>query len=165
YRNADGSFTAAALAGRDVFQQQNCAQCHSGTRFTDSALNVFHDVGTIKPSSGGRLGGPSPGIDTPTLSGLWANSPYLHDGSAVTLEAAISAHNGISLNSTDLANLVAFLRQLDDNGNAVPATITWANPAAITYGQALTSAQLNATANTSGTFAYNPPIGTVLNAG
>ncbi|HKQ40029.1 MAG TPA: MBG domain-containing protein, partial [Verrucomicrobiae bacterium] len=149
---------------RDVFQQQNCAQCHAGTRFTDSALNVFHDIGTIKPSSGQRLGGPLPGLDTPTLSGLWANSPYLHDGSAATLEAAVSAHNGVSLGSADMANLVAFLRQLDDNGNAVPATITWANPAAITYGQALTAAQLNATANTTGIFTYNPPLGTILNA-
>src|SRR6185503_6995201 len=149
-RNTDGSLTAAALAGRDLFQQQNCAQCHSGSRFTDSALNVFHDVGTIKPSSGKRLGQPLPGFDTPTLSGLWANSPYLHDGSATTLEAAVSAHNGVSLSSADMANLVAFLRQLDDNGNAVPATVTWPNPAAITYGQALTSLQLNATANTAG---------------
>jgi cytochrome c peroxidase len=55
-RNTDGTFTAAALAGQQVFNQQNCAQCHSGARFTDSALNVFHDVGTIKPSSGQRLG-------------------------------------------------------------------------------------------------------------
>jgi hypothetical protein len=47
---------------------------------------------------------------------------------------------------------------------AVP-TITWANPAAITYGTALSPTQLNATANVAGTFAYNPPAGTVLTAG
>jgi len=43
--------------------------------------------------------------------------------------------------------------------------ITWTNPAPIIYGTALTSNQLNATANVPGTFAYNPPNGTVLNVG
>jgi hypothetical protein len=43
--------------------------------------------------------------------------------------------------------------------------ITWANPAPINYGTALSAAQLNATANVPGTFAYNPGAGTVLNAG
>ncbi len=119
-RNADGTFTSAALAGQSVFQQQNCAQCHAGPQFTDSALNVFHDVGTLKPSSGQRLGAALTGLDTPTLLGLWANAPYLHDGSAATLEAAVSAHNGAAINATDLSNLVAFLRQLDDGGSAAP---------------------------------------------
>src|SRR4029077_11172696 len=44
-------------------------------------------------------------------------------------------------------------------------TITWATPAAISYGTALSSAQLNATANVPGTFVYTPPQGTVLSAG
>jgi hypothetical protein len=43
--------------------------------------------------------------------------------------------------------------------------ITWANPAPITYGTALTSNQLDATANVCGTFAYTPTNGTVLNPG
>jgi hypothetical protein len=44
-------------------------------------------------------------------------------------------------------------------------TITWANPAAITFGTALGAAQLNATASVPGTFVYNPAAGVVLNAG
>ena len=48
---------------------------------------------------------------------------------------------------------------------AQPATLTWPAPAAITYGTALSSAQLNATANVPGTFAYTPSLGSVLNAG
>ncbi len=44
-------------------------------------------------------------------------------------------------------------------------TITWSNPAAITYGTALSSTQLNATASVAGSFAYSPASGTVLNAG
>jgi hypothetical protein len=43
--------------------------------------------------------------------------------------------------------------------------ITWATPAAITYGTALSGTQLNATGSVAGTFAYNPLAGTVLGAG
>lgn len=43
---------------------------------------------------------------------------------------------------------------------ATPA-ITWATPAAIPYGTALGSAQLNATASVPGTFVYNPAAGAV----
>nr|MBA2480080.1 IPT/TIG domain-containing protein [Planctomycetota bacterium] len=45
------------------------------------------------------------------------------------------------------------------------AVISWAAPAAITYGTALSATQLNATANTAGTFVYAPAAGTVLAAG
>ena len=44
-------------------------------------------------------------------------------------------------------------------------SITWATPAAITYGTALSSAQLNATASVAGTFVYSPAAGTVPAAG
>jgi subtilisin len=43
--------------------------------------------------------------------------------------------------------------------------ITWADPAAITYGTALSATQLDATASSPGTFAYSPDLGTVLDAG
>jgi len=44
--------------------------------------------------------------------------------------------------------------------------ITWSNPADIIYGTALSSTQLNATADVAaGTFVYTPLAGTVLNAG
>lgn len=38
-------------------------------------------------------------------------------------------------------------------------------PAAITYGTALSTTQLNATANTAGSFTYTPANGTILNVG
>lgn len=43
--------------------------------------------------------------------------------------------------------------------------ITWSNPAAISFGSALSSAQLNATTTVPGTFTYSPAAGTVLQAG
>ena len=47
----------------------------------------------------------------------------------------------------------------------VTPTITWTTPSAITYGAALTAAQLNATASVAGTFAYSPAAGAVPAAG
>jgi hypothetical protein len=44
-------------------------------------------------------------------------------------------------------------------------TITWATPASITSGTALSSTQLNATASAPGTFVYNPAAGTTPAAG
>ncbi|MEZ4621598.1 MAG: discoidin domain-containing protein [Caldilineaceae bacterium] len=122
HRNGDGTLTAAGTAGKTLFQSANCAQCHSGQPFTDSAPNAGHDIGTIKPSSGNRLGGPLTALDTPTLRGLWNSAPYLHDGSAATLTDAVRAHNGVTLGDSDLVQLVAYLQQLDpqESGVTVP---------------------------------------------
>jgi len=47
----------------------------------------------------------------------------------------------------------------------VTPTINWTAPAAITFGSALSSTQLDATASVPGTFVYNPTAGAVLQAG
>jgi hypothetical protein len=47
----------------------------------------------------------------------------------------------------------------------VTPVITWANPAGITYGTALSATQLNASANVAGTFAYSPAAGAVISVG
>jgi Flp pilus assembly CpaE family ATPase len=46
-----------------------------------------------------------------------------------------------------------------------PTIITWPTPAAISYGTALSDAQLNATASVEGTFVYTPSAGHVLAPG
>lgn len=51
------------------------------------------------------------------------------------------------------------------SGGQTTPTITWATPAAITYGTALSATQLDATASVAGTFSYSPAAGTVLAAG
>ena len=50
-------------------------------------------------------------------------------------------------------------------GGKTTPTVTWAAPAPITYGTALSATQLNASASTQGSFAYTPSSGTVLSAG
>ena len=49
--------------------------------------------------------------------------------------------------------------------NGTTPTISWANPADIVYGTALSATQLDATANVLGTFTYTLAAGTILGAG
>jgi sugar lactone lactonase YvrE/mono/diheme cytochrome c family protein len=114
HRAADGSLTADALAGREVFASSGCAACHGGVAFSDSASGALHDVGTLGPASG-----PQAALDTPTLRGLWETAPYLHDGSQ-TLEGAVLAHSGVSVPAPELAQLAAYLRQIDDDETEAP---------------------------------------------
>ncbi|MCB0091528.1 MAG: putative Ig domain-containing protein, partial [Caldilineaceae bacterium] len=115
YRNGDGSLTSQGETGRALFTASNCAACHAGQNFTDSAPNSLHDIGTLKPTSGNRLDGPLTGIDTPTLRGIWSTAPYLHDGSATTLEEAVAAHSTLALSGGELTQLATYLRQIDGN--------------------------------------------------
>jgi hypothetical protein len=64
--------------------------------------------------------------------------------------------------TTDYTNATATVTLMVNN--ATPP-ITWATPAAITYGTALSVTQLNASSTVAGTFAYSPAIAAVLTAG
>lgn len=123
-RTTSGGLTTDATEGEKIFRVQNCAACHGGVNFTSSALDVFANIGTIKPSSGKRLGAPLTGLDVPTLRGVWATAPYLHDGSAATLSDAIKAHQGLNLSTTDLAKLTAYVASLDDAPAIAPLPFT-----------------------------------------
>ena len=116
-RQSNGTMTANATAGQALFSSAGCQSCHSGSLMTDRQR---HDVGTLKPSSGNRLGGLLDGIDTPMLRGLWATAPYLHDGSAPTLRDVLTTanptgqHGNVStLTPTQVDQLVEYLNQIE----------------------------------------------------
>jgi hypothetical protein len=133
-RNADGSLSAAATAGRGVFVAKNCAACHGGTAFSGSGVNNPRDIGTLQqPGSGSRLGGALTGIDVPTLRDVWATAPYLHDGSAGTVAAAIGAHRDVSVSASDLLNLVAYVVEI--GGQEVAAPVVGLNAGAGLLGE------------------------------
>src|ERR1700722_828942 len=67
--------------------------------------------------------------------------------------------------ATDYASATVHTSLVVGAGTGTAPTITWNTPAAIAYGTALSSAQLNARANVPGTFTYTPAAGTVLKAG
>ena len=112
HRNADGSLTTAAAEGKNLFAGRGCLACHGGPDFsgTDGQL---HDVGTLKSTSGGRLGASLAGIDTPTLRDAWSSTSFLHDGSAASVADAIAAHTTLgSFDSGELARLSAYVMQI-----------------------------------------------------
>jgi DNA-binding beta-propeller fold protein YncE/mono/diheme cytochrome c family protein len=100
---------ALRAQGEAVFERVGCAACHNGPAKTDSGNGnptldlegrvLLHDVGTCV------TGGPWPDVahtaldgepraacafDTPALRGLWDSAPYLHDGSAATLDDVLA---------------------------------------------------------------------------
>jgi mono/diheme cytochrome c family protein len=99
---------AAALRGKAIFEDAKvaCATCHSGPRLTN---NVGADVGTA-----GLL-------QVPSLRGLAARAPYMHDGCAATLEERFTnpacgggdMHGQTShLTPAQIADLVSYLETL-----------------------------------------------------
>ncbi len=128
FRQPDGTLSESALRGKVLFLNPalRCASCHVPPRFTDSVVTsdpanfVRHDVSTLTPASGARLGGPLDGLDTPSLLGLWDSAPYLHDGSAAKLLDVLTTKNptdqhGVTsvLTTNQLADLIAYLLSLD----------------------------------------------------
>lgn len=131
-REGDAGWEMSFARGRQLFVASGCAQCHGGARFTDSefvspGVPRLHDVGTLRGSSGQRLGAALTGVDTPTLRGLWRSAPYLHDGSAATLREVLTTRNASDrhgrtsgLNDAQRADLETYLLSLDDRVSAAP---------------------------------------------
>ncbi len=126
YRGGEGELSEEAVQGEALFLSDavGCALCHPPPHYTDSQWlapgePMLHDVGTITAESGGRLGGELLGLDTPSLRGLWDSKPYLHDGSAVSLDEVLVKRNPDDLHGTtsqlteaERLALVAFLLQI-----------------------------------------------------
>ncbi|HZZ69847.1 MAG TPA: cytochrome c peroxidase [Phenylobacterium sp.] len=120
------SLSAPAKRGEQLFfgPRFACASCHTAPLFTDAGaadpLAAFHriepangsDQGlaeiTGKPEDAGRF-------RTPSLRNVALSPPYLHDGSAKTLPAAIRRHeHADAMTDAEMADLVAFLDGLTD---------------------------------------------------
>ncbi|HEY0709308.1 MAG TPA: hypothetical protein VGG33_21035 [Polyangia bacterium] len=104
---------AAINRGQAVFNRLACATCHAGPHFTDRRN---HDVGTGDPTTERNTHGRGTTFDTPSLRALWLTAPYLHDGSAPTLEAVFTRGTAHRLSSdvstAERAELIAYLRSL-----------------------------------------------------
>ncbi len=122
YRKNNGQLTKSAVRGKKTFQKLKCTNCHGGIEFTDSPNGFIHNVGTWTPKSGNRMGYDILGFDTPTLKGVWATAPYLHDGSAATIKEVLTNRNTTdlhgkvsTLSKSELNNLMAYIQQIDEN--------------------------------------------------
>ena len=114
FRQENGELTDQAKEGKNIFTRQQCWSCHGGATFTDSPSEIRHDIGSIKESSGQRMGQSLEDLDTPSLRGIWANPPYLHDGSAPDVKSAILAHQDITVSESELLKLEQYILQIDD---------------------------------------------------
>jgi cytochrome c peroxidase len=117
------AISGEAAKGIGQFKGAGCAACHSGVNFTDDKA---HYVGTAAPSEifDPAYGGtpPPPGFEpppenfrTPSLRNITVTGPWLHDGSADSIDAAIRRHAASSLGGVDMAALLAFLETLTDS--------------------------------------------------
>jgi hypothetical protein len=105
------------------------------------------------------------------LSGIQFNaiSPvpgtFIYSPAAGTVLPAGPQKLSVTFNPTDTANYATATSSVTLTVNQSTPTINWSTPAAITYGTALSTTQLNATSPTAGTFIYSPAAGSVLATG
>ncbi len=98
---------------------------------------------------------------TANVPGTFAYEP----GLGTLLTAGNGQQLSVTFTPTDTENYSPVTHTVTINVLKANPVIAWANPDAIVFGTPLGAAQFNATANVSGTFVYNPPLGTILNAG
>lgn len=96
--------------GKAIPERKQCAFCHSGPKYT---IRQVFDVGSGKPTDR------SPLIDTPQLNNVYMTAPYLHDGSARSLEEIWTVFNPNDthgrtndLTKDELNDLIEYLRSL-----------------------------------------------------
>lgn len=77
----NGELSDLAKEGRKVFDKLQCAECHSGTYFTDLKMHRIGDNIEFEK-----------GWDTPTLREVWRTAPYLFDGRAATMNEVFEEH-------------------------------------------------------------------------
>lgn len=110
YREPDGSLSESAQRGMQLFLSgsPNCG-CHTPPLYTDLEQHNLAGAAFSVENYGE--------FDTPTLRGLWATAPYMHDGVAQTLEEVLTRTDPVhsvadTLTDQQLADLVAFLLSL-----------------------------------------------------
>jgi YVTN family beta-propeller protein len=122
YRLPNGELTPSQERGKAIFLRtakkdsspipagSQCFVCHSGAYYTNQTLA---NVGTVKPTDR------SPDVDVPHLTNIAYSAPYLHDGSARTLEEIWTVFNpndkhGVTndLTKDELNDLIEYLKTL-----------------------------------------------------
>ncbi|MFZ5439914.1 MAG: c-type cytochrome [Myxococcota bacterium] len=88
--------------GQELFAA-NCETCHAGAQLTDGSRHLAANDTLLR-------------LDTPSLRGVFATAPYLHDGSARTLREVLTGsaptireHNQRGLSAAELEALEAFV--------------------------------------------------------
>jgi len=120
WRLASGELTPAQERGKAIFEravdkfkkpipeENRCSYCHSGPKGTSQKI---FDVGTRKPNDNTGL------LKAPMLTNIALTAPYLHDGSARSLEEIWTVYNPDDkhgrtndLTKDELNDLIEYLR-------------------------------------------------------
>lgn len=95
-----GAITEAVLRGEELFDVIGCTSCHTPSLSTPSGLIypytdlLLHDMGPDLADDVVMHQGGGSEFRTQPLWGLCQHAPFLHDGSADTLDEAIRRHGG-----------------------------------------------------------------------
>ncbi|CAH9018883.1 hypothetical protein NURINAE_01197 [Candidatus Nitrosacidococcus sp. I8] len=112
-----GSFNPdAANRGEALFNgAAGCANFHSGDKFTDANERSHSPEDTVADDKLYVTRTATGMWRTTPLRGLWQHPPYLHDGSAATLQDMVERYNtkmNIGLSASKKSDLVEFLKKL-----------------------------------------------------
>jgi hypothetical protein len=94
-----------------------------------------------------------------------APGSLVYTPAAGTIPQAGNDTLSVTFTPTDSIDYTTVTKSVQLTVNQATPVITWANPANIIYGTALSNIQLDATANVDGTFVYTPPAGTEFMVG
>ncbi|MDX6654905.1 MAG: hypothetical protein QOH18_1762, partial [Solirubrobacterales bacterium] len=97
---------------------------------------------------------------TSTVVGTFVYTP-----AAGTVPAAGTGTLSVTFTPTDAGDYTSVTKTVSLTVNQATPVVTWTPPTAITYGTALSSTQLNASASVPGSFAYTPAVGNVPTGG
>src|SRR5438876_6119035 len=130
-------------------------------------INVLKATPTIDWSNpadityGTALSGTQLNATAASVGGSFAYTP----AAGILLNVGNNQTLHVDFTPTDTAHYNAASKDVVINVVKATPTITWINPADITYGTALSPTQLSAAASVEGGLVYSPAAGTVLNAG
>jgi hypothetical protein len=98
--------------GAQVFEAAACRTCHTGPQFSDGLAHTIR----LAPSDPDGLVGP---VQTPSLLGVRARAPWLHDASALTLSGVWTDHDpegrhglAATLPTPEFDALICYLKSL-----------------------------------------------------
>ncbi|GHD24160.1 hypothetical protein GCM10007052_37580 [Halioglobus japonicus] len=132
------ALSAEATAGLLLFMEQGCAGCHSGAVLGGRLLSTKNPMLRLRRNLANNLGRTAR-VRVPQLRNVTRTQPYLHRGSAETIEAAIQQQHRLytidyyayarspSMGDENMRQLIAFLQSLQgrpsDSRTTVPPLI------------------------------------------
>lgn len=135
-RNENDALTAEEIEGYEAFKELGCISCHQGINVGGNLyqkFGVFYNYiaerGEIKKTDYGRMNLTNRQMDAfvfkvPSLRNIAVTAPYLHDGSAETLEEAIiimgRTQLGRTLTTEQTLSIKAFLKTLTGEYKSIP---------------------------------------------